>query len=646
MSLGEPHTSTPRRLVGSVPPNEQGVILERVTRGLLAVAVVLTPIVVTPGPRHGFAIPKLVVIAGTCAALAVLTVPHARQGWARAPRLAKVALVLAAAFGAWVLLATLLSDTPRLSTLGPDSRFVGTVAIAFPIVLVAAIPAVVRTVDHLDRLLLVLTGTIGVIATYAVIQTLGLDPAPWAPAFGGRPVATFGNSNFVGAVLATGVPLSLWLWFAPEAWRRWSRPAAGYLLLVTLISLWTAEARLGWVAAASGGLAVAIALVPTPLERVQAWLVSLVPVATPVAGLGVVAVGFLVIEDRTSLARQAYWSAAVPMWQDNALTGVGVGRFQAFHRAYRPESAVMIGGRDATVDSSHAWLLDLAATTGTPGALLWIALLVTVGLLLRQVWLVADRDRRVQQAVVLGLLAAHGMQSSISVPVVATVWLGWLVLGLALAVGMVEKPRVGRGRPRKRSRVATDPRYARRNEAVERRETLTYVAATLAAIFALTPAVQVWFSDLDLGHSTRYRAADDLLEAARVTQQATRRTPWWPAVWDERSSVAMLLAAQPTAIEAGEASLDVDPRNRLGLRQMIRIVSWTEGPEQVTALYDRLQAVDPRGFDTHVAIAEWALDLGDGQRAEEAVEIAAAAVDPSMRQWRRIESLRERLDEG
>ena len=620
--------------------------MDRVARGLIALAVVLTPIAVTPGPRHGFATPKLVVIAGTCAAIAVLTLPHARARWERAPQLARMAVGLAAAFGLWVLLATLLSDTPRLSTLGPDSRFVGTVAIAFPIVLVAAIPAVVRTTEHLNRLLLVLTGTMGAIATYAVVQTLGLDPAPWSISFGGRPVATFGNSNFVGAMLASGVPLSAWLWLTPAVPTRWRRPAAAYLLLVTLVSLWTAEARLGWVAAASGAIAVALVLVRIPLERLQSWLVGLVPVTTPVAGLGVVAVGFLVLEDRTSLARQAYWSAAVPMWQDNALTGVGVGRFQAFHRAYRPESAVMIGGRDATVDSSHAWLLDLAATTGTPGAVLWIALLVTVGLLLRQVWLAADRDRRVQQAVVLGLLAAHGMQSSISVPVVATVWLGWLVIGLAIAVAMVEEPKPVRGRPRNRPRVATDPRYARRNEAAERRETLTYGAATLAALIALTPAVQVWFSDLDLGHSTRYRATEELLEAARVTQQAARRTPWWPAVWDERSSVAMLAGGQATAIEAGEASLDADPRNRFGLRQMVRILSWTEGPEQAAPLYDTLQAVDPRGFDTHVALAEWALDVGETQRAEEAVEIAAAAVDPSMRQWRRIESLRERLAEG
>ena len=626
--------------------------MDVVTRRLLYVAVVLTPAVVVSGIRHGFAIPKLAVIAGTCAALAVLTAWRLPQLWQRATREARIALGLAAAFGLWVLLTTLLSDTPRLSTLGPDSRFVGTVAIAFPIVLVAAVPAVVRTASQLDRLLLVLTLTIGGIASYATLQTLGLDPSPWGTSFGGRPVATFGNSNFVGAMLSTGLPLSLWLWFGPAAWRRWTRPGAIYLLLVTLIALYTAEARLGWVAATAGVIAVAMVLVRTPWQRLQAWLIGAVPLVTPVSGLGVVAVGFLLLEDRTSLARQAYWSAAVPMWQDNAVTGVGVGRFQAFHRAYRPPESVIITGRDATVDSSHAWLLDLAATTGTPGMLLWVALLVVIGLLLARSWSAAasaagaagaaGAEQRVRIAAVLGLLATHGMQSSISVPVVATVWLGWLVIALALAVAMVEPDEPVR-KARTRSRVASDPRYTRRDAQQERRESLVYGAAVLAAVVALVPAVGVWFSAADLGLATRYRANGELVEGARVTQQAVERTPWWPAVWDERAAIAMLSGAPQAATDATNASLEADPRNRLATRQMIRITSWIGDPEDARPWYEALREIDPIGFDSHVQLAEWALEVGDHDLAAEAIEVAALSVDESMRQWDTIEELRAEL---
>ena len=636
--------------------------MERFARFVLIVNIVLVPSIVLRGPMFGFDVPKVVTIALTGTLLAVLSAPRAKPLWQRAGTEGRIVLGSSLGFGLWALVATVLSDTPMLSTLGPDSRFVGTVVLVLPIAQVLAVPVLARTYPELDRLLLVLTLTMGVIATYATIQVLGLDPMPWGTSRWGRPVATFGNSNFVGAMLSAGVPLALALFVRrPADLRR--RLWALALFTVTLVALVFAEARLGWVAATAGAIAFALSLPVTRWRQLQSWLIAAIPTATVFAGLGVVWVGFRLLEDRTSLAREGYWSAAVPMWADNALVGVGVGRFQAFHRFYRPESAVIEQGRDATVDSSHAWLLDLLATTGTPGALLWLVVLVGTGLLLRRAWLraaeQADSDvdvdvararaQQVRIALMVGLLAAHGTQSSISVPIAPTVWLGWLLVALSLGVALATAPAPARRRSRNRRTIAQDFRERDRSAAPSggvSRETVVAVAAVVLVGTVAVPAWSVWLSSWNLGDSAKYRSAEDYDEAARVTAEATARTPWWPRTWDEESAVAMLRGRQQHALETSLASLDADPRNRLALRQLVRISAWIDDEDASEPWYERLAELDPRGYDLHREMAEWAIDTGRYELAEHAIEVARAAIEPGMRQQGQLDDLSETLAEA
>lgn len=170
--------------------------------------------------------------------------------------------------------------------------------------------------------------------------------------------------------------------------------------------------------------------------------------------------------------------------------------------------------------------------------------------------------------------------------------------------------------------------------------------ATLATLVVLIPAGGVWLSAWDLGDSTKFRASEDLDEAARVTEAASNRTSWWPRTWDEQAAVAMLRGRQDIAYSANTASLEADPRNRLALRQMIRISAWIDGPDASEPWYEALREVDPRGYDLHTQMAEWAIETGRYDLAEEAIEVAAEAVTPSMSQYRRIERLREDLEEA
>lgn len=617
-------------------------------RWVLVAAFVLTPVVTVAGPLHGFDIPKLVALATLGAALAALSALLVPDLWRHSIREARALLVVAGAFAIWLLVATFVSDTSRLSLLGPDGRFVGTVATFFPVVLMAAVPVAVDGWKRFDRLLLLLAGVLGAIGAYGAMQWAGFDPMPWGVPRGGRPVATFGNSNFVGAALCVTTPVALYLWYRRPA----LRIAAVPLLVLGAVVIWASEARLGMVAAAAGAVVFLGTQLRWPLERVQGWAVALAVPLAPVVGTLTVVAGIL-IEDRTGLARLGYWRAAVPMWLDNPVLGVGLGRFAAYHPAYRPPEAVVEAGAEIQVDSSHHWLLDLAATTGTPGALLWLAALVAAGLLLRQVWSLDDQRYRPAVAALTGMLAAHGVQSSISVPTIVPVWLGWLLLALTLALGVLAVPpqspwRGGKGSKSSPGERSSGPVRRRGHSATNRadrarQQRTTLVVSAVALVMAglvLIPAVAVWNTARDLGTAASLLRIERHDLARAPMEDAVQRTPWWPEPWWELMRVAAAQGDAELVQTATEGAYAADPRNRSTMFASLEAVLAVDDIEAGAPWIERLRALDPNGIDANLTVAAWALQVDDHDLAGEALDAAAAVVEPGISGWERYEQLR------
>lgn len=618
----------------------------RVLRASLVVAMILTPTVIVAGPVYGFDIPKLIVMAVTTTAMVVLAAPSVPPLWKRSPGEVRALLAVTAGFVAWMVLSTVLSDTPRLSVMGPDGRFIGTAAMVLPAALLIVAPIAADTLPRLDRGTRLFTLVLGAIATYAVIQFLGLDPMPWAVEFGQRPVATFGNSNFVGAALCVTLPFAFWMWLRSPRWRA----VAALVLVVSLIALWASQARLGWIAAAAGAVVFWALLlrVPVPLSRWKPAAVAILPVGSVAVGLVAVG-GGVVIGDATGIARLNYWRAAVPMWLENPVTGVGIGRFAAFHREYRPPESVIEVGRDITVDSSHAWILDLAATTGTPGALLWVGVLVAAGLVLRRVWLSADPVRVLLTATLAAALTAHGVQSSISVPTVVPVWIGWLLVGAVAALGALPADAAPSGRKGGAQRRRSGAQSGRGPAAAASgtpsvRELLVLSAAAVTAITAMVVVQPVWRSSHDLGGAISARSVHGPEAARPLLEAATARTGWWPEPWTNLAGVGLQLDDPGVTMSALEGAKDADPRRRETVLFAIEATARFEGAAAARPWIERLRELDPNGLDAHLTVATWALQVGDHELAEEALAVAALTVDEGLEHWARYQQLRAGLD--
>lgn len=606
-----------------------------VIRVLLSLLVVV-PFVAASGPAYGFDAPKLLVIAVLVVPATVLAATGIQELFRTASPANRAVLVTTASFVTWVVVTTALSGVPTLAGVGPNARFVGGAGSALAAALVFPVAVGLDRVRFVEAAVRGLTVALTLLSLYALVQVAGLDPAPWAVPRGGRPIATLGNSNFVGAVLCLAVPLALWLLTRGRNDRR----LGTVLLAVSLTALGASQARLGWIAAAGGAVSFGVLLMAARSERAprsSAGLVALLPVLAP--GLGLLAVGVGVwIGDATGLARLNYWRAAVPMWRDNLLIGVGPGRFEAYHSAYRPAEAILEVGADRLVDSSHAWVLDLATTTGTPGAVLWLAVLVAAGLVLHHAWTAADTTGRSLLALVVGLLVSHGVQSSISVPTLVPVLLGWLLIGAVVAIGAhdLAAPQRGRGRRPPRSRAGRQ--RARRAEATAR------VVAIVAVLAVLYPVGNVWSTTRHLGVAATQRqlgAADGEIAALET---AVDRTPWWPEPWAALIRAALGAGDEPRAPAWLDSAEGVDDRDRDLLQVRLFATIELDGAEAARPLIEQLRVLDPLGVEAHINVASWALTVADLDLAEEALDVVGRTVTPDLHYWDAYVALREELE--
>ncbi|MEX2374187.1 MAG: O-antigen ligase family protein [Dehalococcoidia bacterium] len=607
--------------------------MPRWSRWFLLATVVVLPILAIPYMRFGFDIPKLTLAAVSGGALLVASIPRMATLCQRSGVAIRLVIGSAIGLGLWSITSALRNDVPALAALGQDSRFVGAIAIASSVSLVVIVPSMLIHERHVEHALDALTIAVGFVALYAIAQALGLDPSPWGPEFGGRPVASLGNSNFVGGFMALGVPLTLRLWTKYPLDRRVAA-IVGILVLIVLI---LSEALLGWIAAGSAVIATAIATSRRLPRNVAAGLVSAIPTGVAVSGIGVVWVGaqagYL-----TGEARLAYWDNVSRVFQQAPVSGVGVGRMLPNYRGAREPGSVIEAGRDAVADSSHAWLLDVTATLGLTGAILLIGCLIATGFVLRSLWLEGDRAVTGVTVTLIALLAAHGMQSSIAVPSLALVWTGWLLIGLVLAQANVHRAAGQSLTPIDSEGPDTGSQSA--DGDVNRAPTRLFgMLAILTALVVALPMGTIALSARDFSRSTLLRDDGRTTEAQSITEDAINRTPWWTEAW-----LSMLAFRDPDLSRtAAVGAYESDPRNFRAQLALARLAVQAGDDEAAERWYGVAMDADPYGFNLRLEVAEWALESGRTALAGNALDVVEKVIDPDMPEWDEMVQLRRRV---
>ena len=382
-----------------------------------------------PPWAEAFTMPKVIVL--TILALAILPLSWQRRAALTANR---IPLALLAGFALFVVLSQLLSGAPQVISLwGEWFRRAGSLtALALALILAAATTLTRREV----KVALAWLVWAGVPATaYGLVQLVGADPFEWNNQ--GWIVSTFGNPNFAAAGLSMLALLTAGLALTKTY---------GTLCRVLMAPLAALEALL---ALQTGSSQAIFALAAGVGAGALAWLLHWDNARRAVAVIGLAvagALGFVLtlmalfglgplvpfISSDTLMFRQWYWGAAVGMATSHPILGVGPDGYGRFYGEFRSEQAAEMFTLGAS--AAHDVPLQWAATVGIPAALLYVALMVSVAVIvLRRLW-VQGPSASPLALPLLAVWAAYQVQSLVSIDAIPIAMLGWLSTGLLLAV--------------------------------------------------------------------------------------------------------------------------------------------------------------------------------------------------------------------
>lgn len=343
---------------------------------LLATAVGI-PVFFVPRIMLGpYSVPKLaLLIGGLSIALGLVIVDWSRGRTHSFKRLAVPATALVLP----LTIAWLWSPYREWALFGDYSRLNGLV----PYALVALFGIVIADAfagrPYLLALGLAVAG--GLVGTYVLLQSLGLDPY-WSPGEVGPseyPPSTIGHFNFVGGFLGICLPLSLYTWIKGPCHRMWG----AWSTIGVSVGLLLANSQGGWAAGLAGASIVVGSLLGErygSARRVGFFAAALV---------GCLVVGTVLASslfpDQGGLAtteqRKQLWTTALEMGADSPLVGRGPGSYSVEGVRYRSLASVL--AESATPDEPHSVPLSFWANAGAVGAigfLVFAAWIIRAGL--------------------------------------------------------------------------------------------------------------------------------------------------------------------------------------------------------------------------------------------------------------------------
>lgn len=234
---------------------------------------------------------------------------------------------------------------------------------------------------------LLLTGVLLAVAGFTLLQMLpdfteaGLTDLGWDPHIG-RLASTWFDPNFVAGALAFLLPLAgAYFLSSKKVSRQVSLLLVAGVLLAALLLTYS---RSGLLALGIGGII--LGLIKSRRLLIAMLVMAVIGIAaSPRLSERVVELGRSVtslsgesqqVLDPTAQLRADSWQEGLRVWQANPILGTGFGAYK-FHQGFISEDSHAATGTDAS-------LLNVAATTGTVGLLLFLIFLVNLG---RNAWI-------------------------------------------------------------------------------------------------------------------------------------------------------------------------------------------------------------------------------------------------------------------
>lgn len=267
--------------------------------------------------------------------------------------------------------------------------------------------------------------------------------------------------------------------------------------------------------------------------------------------------------------RQQYWENSLYLIGQSLPWGTGLGSFDPVYRSAEPLDQVS----PLIVNNAHNDFLEVALEAGVPGILLLaVAMLFSIGLLVRAWRMGVDRADKVQAAAALGGIVTLLLFSIVDYPLRMTA----LSVVAAILLGTGVTTRVHR-----LLRSGTNLRPAPIRIGVP---TVTALCALLALSNGLSAA----------------------LVARRLPGPATMLAPWSSAAWSQQANMAQIAGRPADSAEAGRRALTIAPLDIAALRAVASADLALGHDERGTLLFQTAAALGWRDRITQL----WLIDRG------------------------------------
>lgn len=601
-------------------------------RWVVATTVVLTAMLFTRAALDPVNVPKLTVL--TLAALVLVGVALYRAVRHRVLGIpVGLAPATAALLAVSLIASTAVAPTTLPAVLGAYGRNSGLLAYACSLLLYFT---VVRSC--LRGGLPVIAAGLGfsglLVASYGMLQWLGIDAIPWNNPF--NPViSALGNPNFAAAYMGITAPIAAGAALWP-GWPRAYRAAAAATAVLSVVTALVSDAAQGPLAASAGiGVVAAARLLDFPDRARRAGLGVLT--LTTVGAIGLVGVGALfrsgplagLFTGISYDARLYYWEAALRMMRENPVLGVGLDHYGSYWRTARSGQAVAQLGGASYTDAAHSVPLQMLAQGGLVLGATYAAFVLTTGFLLGRGLLRLRGRERLLLAMLGGSWVAYQVQSLVSIDQVPLIVLHFVTAGGVVAAsggarlhvvrlpGAVPPPPSPDARARRRA-VAVEPRARSLTPADLALLTGTSVVLMTLAWQALAPlranvAVQDGVQLMRGGDGTR---------AYQSYERAAELVPGIPYPW-VRQAELFAGATPPQSAQARDAYLqaaETDPRDPNVRRAAAMHAEATNELDLARRLLREAVALDPNNPETVVAAATFELRHGGAEQARVLLE--------------------------
>jgi O-antigen ligase len=304
-------------------------------------------------------LPKMFVLVLFGAAVLGLALPALLNAHRLTSGYQRIALGLVGIFVIGLLISTIATDVKYTAFFGEYHRNNGAFSY-FAMASLLGAGALVFNLKSSERFMKFFAGSGLLLTAYGFLQGAGQDPVGWVINYNPY-ITTLGNPNFTSGFLGLAAIAILYLLIDSKNIKFQSIYAVG--LVCDLYILWRSGSIQGLFGFAIGATLIAIVKLWTIKKRYgQIGLLLAAIAGTPVV-LAVLNIGPLAskLYQVTLQNRFDYWSAAIGMFKDHPIFGVGIDRFGEYYRQYAVQNQYVQG---QITDNAHSVYMQLLATGG------------------------------------------------------------------------------------------------------------------------------------------------------------------------------------------------------------------------------------------------------------------------------------------